>query len=193
MPAQKDYSIYKEMDLSTAQIKREMAKTVAAANSRLAELEKIHGVTTQAFIDAKTFFYEHGRTRDRFSRSIKRDESEIRAEFDAMVKFLTAADSTLSGFRSLTELNRRFSKSKKPIDHYVKAEYMQELLDFLASKLYSKNLRKYWDSNQIIDDFLSRLEQGESTEEIVEDYKEYLDANVTDEKEFFGNNPFKAR
>ena len=193
MPAQKDYSIYKGMDLSIAQIKREMARTAAAANSRLALLEKIHGVTTQAFTDAKTFFYEHGRTRDRFSRSIKRDDSEIRAEFDAMVNFLTAADSTLTGFRALTELNRRFDKSKKTINNDVTGAHLQEVLDFLNSKLFTKNLRKYWDSNQIIDDFLSRLDQHESAEEIQEEYKNFLDANVTDEKEFFGVNPFKTR
>lgn len=193
MPSMKDYSIYKEMDLSIAQIKREMAKTAAAANSRLAQLEKIHGVTTQAFTDAKTFFYEHNRTRDRFSRSIKRDDSEIRAEFDAMVNFLNAADSTLSGFRTLTELNRRFGKSKKPINNSVTGAHLQEVVDFLNSKLYTKNLRKYWDSSQIIDDFLSRLDQRESAEEIQEEYKNFLDANVSDEGEFFGNNPFKMR
>ena len=193
MPAQKDYSIYKDLELSISQIKSEMAKVTAAANSRLAQLEKVRGVTTSAYIDAKTFFYEHNRSRDRFSRSIKRDESEIRAEFDAMVNFLSAADSTLSGFRVLTELNRRFDKSKKPINNDVTGAHLQDVVDFLNSKLYTKNLRKYWDSNQIIDDFLSRLDQHETAEEIEEDYKKFLDANVTNESEFFGNNPFKMR
>lgn len=193
MPAQKDYSIYKDLDLSISQIKREMAKVTAAANSRLAQLEKVRGVTTSAYIDAKTFFYEHSRSRDRFSRSIKRDDSEIRAEFDAMVNFLNAADSTLSGFRALTELNRRFDKSKKPINNDVTGAHLQDVVDFLNSKLYTKNLRKYWDSNQIIDDFLSRLDQHETAEEIEEDYKNFLDANVTNDSDFFGDNPFKMR
>lgn len=192
MPAQKDYSIYKEMELSIAQIKREMAKTAAAANSRLAQLEKISGVTTSAFVNAKTFFYEHQRSRDRFSRSIKRSDEEIRAEFDAMVDFLTAADSTLTGFRTLTELNRRFDKSKKPIYNDVTGEQLKDVVDFLNSKLFTKNLRKRWDSNQIIDDFLSRLDQHESKEDIMQEYQKFLDSTVTDENEFFGND-FKIK
>ena len=42
MPASKDYSIYKELDLSLDQIKRELPRVAQAANSRLAKLEKIH-------------------------------------------------------------------------------------------------------------------------------------------------------
>lgn len=191
MPAQKDYSIYKGMELSITQIKREMAKVTAAANSRLAQLEKISGVTTSAYVNAKVFFEEHNREKDRFSRSIKRSDTELRAEFDAMVRFLSASDSTLTGFRTLTELQRRFDKSRKQINGVVTGENLQDVLDFLSSNLFTKNLRKYYDSNQIIDDFISRLDQKETPDEIKRDYQKYLDNTVRNDQELFGNNPFK--
>lgn len=46
MPNSKDYSIYQELDLSLEQIKRELPKVAAAANSRLAKLEKFTRATS---------------------------------------------------------------------------------------------------------------------------------------------------
>lgn len=183
MPNSKDYSIYQELDLSLDQIKRELPKVAAAANSRLAKLEKIHARDQWEYGRVKEFFASQGRSKDRFLKGVKRSDTSIRQEWDMMIAFLNSPKTTVGGYR-IAELQRRFDKSGK-INVEVDESNYKDLYRFLTSNLYKKNLRRELDSNQIIDDFLMKM--SDSTydyEDIMQEYKEYLDGYITEEELF---------
>jgi hypothetical protein len=191
MPNSKDYSIYQELDLSLDQIKRELPRVAQAANSRLAKLEKIHARDQWEYGRVKEFFASQGREKNRFLKGVKRSEASIRQEWDAMIAFLNSPETTLEGYR-IAELQRRFDKSKK-IDGEVTEDNYKDLYRFLTSNLYKKNLRKQVASDQIIDDFISKLhDSGIEFEDILEEYEEFLDGYITEE-EVFNKNRIKLK
>ena len=188
MPNSKDYSIYQELDLSLDQIKRALPKVAAAANSRLAKLEKAHARDQWAYGRVKEFFASQGRSKDRFLKGVKRSDASIRQEWDMMIAFLNSPETTLEGYR-IAELQRRFDKSGK-INKEVDESNYNDLYRFLTSNLYKKNLRRELDSNQIIDDFL--LKMSDSTydyEDIMQEYSEFLDGYITEEELFSETRP----
>ena len=183
MPQSKDYSVYAELDLSLDQIKRELPTVAAAANSRLAKLEKIHARDQWSYGRVKEFFASQGRSKDRFLKGVKRSDTSIRQEWDMMIAFLNSPETTLEGYR-IAELQRRFDKSGK-INVEVDESNYNDLYRFLTSNLYKKNLRRELDSNQIIDDFF--LKMSDSTydyDDIMQEYSEYLDGYITEEELF---------
>lgn len=187
MPNSKDYSIYQELDLSLDQIKRELPRVAAAANSRLAKLEKIHARDQWEYGRVKEFFASQGREKNRFLKGVKRSDAAIRQEWDTMIAFLTSPETTLEGYR-IAELQRRFDKSKKKIDGEVTEDNYKDLYLFLNSNIYKKNLRKQVESDQIIDDFISKLhDSGIEFEDIMEEYEEFLDGYITEEELFHKN------
>lgn len=184
MPQSKDYSIYQELDLSLEQIKRELPRVAAAANSRLAKLEKVHARDQWAYGRVKEFFTSQGRSKDRFLKGVKRSDSSIRQEWDMMIAFLNSPETTLEGYR-IAELQRRFDKSKNEIDGEVTEDNYKDLYRFLTSNIYKKNLRKQVASDQIIDDFISKLnDRGIEFEDIMEEYEDFLDGYITEEELF---------
>lgn len=184
MPQSKDYSIYQELDLSLDQIKRELPRVAQAANSRLAKLEKIHARDQWGYGRVKEFFASQGREKNRFLKGTKRSDASIRQEWDTMVAFLNAPETTLEGYR-IAELQRRFDKSKNKIEGEVTEDNYKDLYRFLTSKTYKKNLRKQVASDQIIDDFISKLhDSGIEFEDIMEEYEEFLDGYITEEELF---------
>lgn len=184
MPNSKDYSIYQELDLSLEQIKRELPKVAQAANSRLAKLEKIHARDQWGYGRVKEFFASQGREKNRFLKGVKRSDASIRQEWDTMVAFLNSPETTLEGYR-IAELQRRFDKSKNKIEGKVTEDNYNDLYRFLTSNTYKKNLRKQVASDQIIDDFISKLhDSGIEFEDIMEEYEEFLDGYITEEELF---------
>lgn len=184
MPNSKDYSIYQELDLSLDQIKRELPRVAAAANSRLAKLEKIHARDQWEYGRVKEFFASQGRSKERFLKGAKRSEESIRQEWDTMIAFLNAPETTLEGYR-IAELQRRFDKSKNKIDGEVTEDNYKDLYRFLTCNLYKKSLRRELDSNQIIDDLLLKMSDNTyDYEDLMEEYKEYLDGYITEEELF---------
>lgn len=184
MPNSKDYSIYRELDLSLDQIKRELPKVAQAANSRLAKLEKIHARDQWEYGRVKEFFASQGREKNRFLKGIKRSDASIRQEWDTMIAFLSSPETTLEGYR-IAEMQRRFDKSKKKIDGEVTEDNYKDLYRFLTSNIYKKNLRKQLASDQIIDDFISKLhDSGIEFEDILEEYEDFLDGYITEEELF---------
>lgn len=182
MPQSKDYSIYQELDLSLDQIKRELPRVAQAANSRLAKLEKNHARDQWAYGRVKEFFAAQGREKDRFLKGVKRSEASLRQEWDMMVAFLNAPETTLGGYR-IAELQRRFDKSGKIAE--VDESNYKDIYRFLTSNLYKKSLRRELDSNQIIDDFLLKMSDNTyDYEDIMDEYKEYLDGYITEEELF---------
>ena len=183
MPNSKDYSVYQELDLSFDQIKRELPRVAQAANSRLAKLEKIHARDQWGYGRVKEFFASQGREKNRFLKGVNRSDASIRQEWDTMIAFLNAPETTLEGYR-IAELQRRFDKSKK-IDVEVTEDNYKDLYRFLTSNLYKKNLRKQVASDQIIDDFISKLnDSGIELEDIIDEYQEFLDGYITEEELF---------
>lgn len=184
MPNSKDYSIYQELDLSLDQIKRELPRVAQAANSRLAKLEKIHARDQWGYGRVKEFFASQGREKNRFLKGVKRSDASIRQEWDTMVAFLNSPETTLEGYR-IAELQRRFDKSKNKIEGKVTEDNYKDLYHFLTSNTYKKNLRKQVASDQIIDDFISKLhDSGIEFEDILEEYEEFLDGYITEEELF---------
>ena len=184
MPQSKDYSIYQELDLSLDQIKRELPRVAQTANSRLAKLEKIHARDQWAYGRVKEFFASQGREKNRFLKGVKRSDASIRQEWDAMVAFLNAPETTVSGYK-IAEFQRRFDKSKKKINAVVTEDNYKDLYHFLSSNLYRKNLRKELASNQIIDDFVEKIDNPElDIKDIKKDYQLYLDGYITKEELF---------
>lgn len=184
MPQSKDYSIYQELDLSLDQIKRELPRVAQAANSRLAKLEKIHARDQWAYGRVKEFFASQGREKNRFLKGVKRSDASIRQEWDTMVAFLNAPETTVSGYK-IAEFQRRFDKSKKKINAVVTEDNYKDLYHFLSSNLYRKNLRKELASNQIIDDFVEKIDDSKlDYKDIKKDYQLYLDGYITKEELF---------
>lgn len=184
MPQSKDYSIYQELDLSLDQIKRELPRVAQAANSRLAKLEKIHARDQWAYGRVKEFFASQGREKNRFLKGVKRSDASIRQEWDTMVAFLNAPETTVSGYK-IAEFQRRFDKSKKKINAVVTEDNYKDLYHFLSSNLYRKNLRKELASNQIIDDFVEKIDNPKlDYKDIKKDYQLYLDGYITKEELF---------
>lgn len=184
MPKSKDYSIYQELDLSLDQIKRELPRVAQAANSRIAKLEKIHARDQWAYGRVKEFFASQGREKNRFLKGVKRSDASIRQEWDTMVAFLNAPETTVSGYK-IAEFQRRFDKSKKKINAVVTEDNFKDLYHFLSSNLYRKNLRKELASNQIIDDFVEKIDDPKlDYKDIKKDYQLYLDGYITKEELF---------
>lgn len=183
MPNSKDYSIYQELDLSLDQIKRELPRVAQAANSRLAKLEKVHARDQWEYGRVKEFFASQGREKNRFLKGVNRSDASIRQEWDTMIAFLNSPETTLEGYR-IAELQRRFDKSKK-IEAEVTEDNYKDLYRFLTSNLYKKNLRRQVASDQIIDDFSSKLnDSGIELEDILDEYQEFLDGYITEEELF---------
>lgn len=183
MPASKDYSIYQELDLSLDQIKRELPRVAQAANSRLAKLEKIHARDQWEYGRVKEFFASQGRSKDRFLKGVKRSDTSIRQEWDTMIAFLNAPETTLGGYK-IAELQRRFDKSGKLTEKVTENNY-KDLFKFFSSNLYQKNLRREFVSEDIIDDFMSKIKETDlDYDDIMHDYEQFLDGYVTKEELF---------
>lgn len=183
MAQSKDYSIYQELDLSLEQIKRELPRVAQAANSRLAKLEKIHARDQWAYGRVKEFFASQGREKDRFLKGVKRSEASLRQEWDIMVAFLNAPETTLEGYR-IAELQRRFDKSGKLTEKITESNY-KDLFHFFSSHLYQKNLRREFVSEDIIDDFMSKIKENDlDYDDIMHDYQQFIDGYVTKEELF---------
>lgn len=184
MPQSKDYSIYQELDLSIDQIKRQLPHVAQAANSRLAKLEKIHARDQWEYGRVKEFFASQGREKNRFLKGVKRPDASIRQEWDTIIAFLNAPETTLSGYR-IAEFQRRFNKSKNKINAVVTEDNYKDLYHFLTSNLYRKNLRRELASNQIIDDFVEKIDDPKlDYNDIKKEYQLYLDGYITKEELF---------
>lgn len=179
----KDYSIYQELDLSLDQIKRELPRVAQAANSRLAKLEKIHARDQWEYGRVKEFFASQGREKNRFLKGVKRSEASLRQEWDIMVAFLNAPETTLEGYR-IAEIQRRFDKSGKLTEKVTESNY-KDLFKFFSSHLYQKNLRREFVSEDIIDDFMSKIKENDlDYDDIMHDYQQFIDGYVTKEELF---------
>lgn len=175
MPNIKDYTIYKDNDLTISQIKSVIARTTAAANSRLNQLEKYGATGGLTYLKAIEYLRSQGRTTDRFSRSIKRSDSELRSEFNAMVDFLTGAGSTLREEREIGTVLKRLRKGNINGVEKLTPEEMRDVITFLQSYTYRFNIKKWYDSEQVIEEAVEKIESGVDVNDLLSEWNKFLE------------------
>lgn len=176
---QKDYSIYRDLDIGVEEMRRQLPKLARVANQRLKELEK-RGETRFAYAKAMKYLGEASR----FSYSKHQSARETRAEFNALLDFLTAKSSTYTGLQEVFENARnRIEKriQKQTEDPEFKITRWNDFEDFLKSSEFKK-LRKRVDSDQIFEDFAEALNEEAEYQDIIAGYREYLDTEMTFEQ-----------
>lgn len=173
MALKKDYSHLKEGYYSNAYIRKNLPKLVKTANQRLTELKR-HGIEFSRYSGASTYLDVKGR--EKFSGALKgKSDIDIRKEFNQVVKFLNAKTSTVSGYREIAQYQKEaFEKKLKEEGINVTDEELDKLHDFLQSKEF-ESLRKYIDSDQVIEDFAQSLIEGAAESEIMEGYRKFLE------------------
>lgn len=165
----KDYSYLQNEKQSAEFIRRNLPKLAKTANERLRKLEKA-GINVWAYESALDYLSETDRRR--FTAGKKsRSEKELRREFNKLLDFLTAESSTITGYKNIRE--RRIQALTDKLDTGVSNK--RAVYDFLSSEQF-KSLRKYVDSNQVLEDFVEALNTGFSQSEIQKGYHEFLES-----------------
>lgn len=176
---QKDYSIYRDLDIGLEEMRRQLPKLARVANQRLKELEK-RGETRFAYSKAMEYLGEN----NRFSYSMRQSARETRAEFNALLDFLTSKSSTYTGLQEVFEnarnrIEKRIQKQMEDPD--FKISRWNDFEEFLKSSEFKK-LKSRVDSDQIFEDFAEALNEGEEYQDIIAGYREYLDTEMTFEQ-----------
>ena len=179
----KDYSMYKDMQLSNEQMRAQLYKLARIANSRLLELEK-HNEMRFAYEKAMKFFDDKTPGKNRFSTSQRQTDKELRQEFNAIVEFLSSKSSTVTGLKAVYEnarnrIERQIQKSTG--DEDFKITNWKEFETFLKSKEWKK-LKKRVDSDQVMEDFALALQEDTPIDEIYAGYHEFIDTEMTFEQ-----------
>lgn len=176
---QKDYSIYRDLDIGVEEMRHQLPKLARVANQRLKELEK-RGETRFAYSKAMEYLGEN----NRFSYSMRQSARETRAEFNALLDFLTSKSSTYTGLQEVFENARnRIEKriQKQTEDPEFRITRWNDFEEFLKSSEFKK-LKSRVDSDQIFEDFAEALNEGEEYQDIIAGYREYLDTEMTFEQ-----------
>lgn len=176
---QKDYSIYRDLDIGLEEMRRQLPKLARVANQRLKELEK-RGEIRFAYSKAMEYLGEN----NRFSYSMRQSARETRAEFNALLDFLTSKSSTYTGLQEVFEnarnrIEKRIQKQMEDPD--FKISRWNDFEEFLKSSEFKK-LKSRVDSDQIFEDFAEALNEGEEYQDIIAGYREYLDTEMTFEQ-----------
>lgn len=179
----KDYSMYRDMDLSPEQMRRQIKTLAKVANQRLRALEA-RGVDYFAYDKASEYFDSVHRGSNRFSYDLKRSNRDIAKEFNAIVDFLSSKSSTWTGLQATYRRAQERIEDNINRDRRQRGENAIDISDwetfsmFLKSSQW-KSLKSKVDSTQIMEDFALSMEQGIPLEEVLDDYQEFLNGNIT--------------
>lgn len=179
----KDYSMYREMNLSPEQMRRQLKTLTKVANQRLRALEA-RGVDYFAYDKASEYFDSVNRESNRFSYNLKRSNRDIEKEFNAIVEFLSSKSSTWTG------LQATYRRAQERIENNINNERRQrgesaiDVSDWETFSMFLKSsqwkaLKSKVDSTQIMEDFALSLEQGIPLEELLDDYQDFLNGNIS--------------
>lgn len=188
--------------------KLELVKTLSKrANTRMKSLEKNeYDVKTWAYGKAQQYIKSQGRTNARFYEGVKYDnERELNKQLMEVMTFLNARTSTVSGvnemlkqrfetfsnnrdlkkeldfeepLRSDFKTKKEYNKAKK--DYLLKFnKYYEDFYDFVKTKQLDLMKKQGGDSGTFMDDFAKALQQGFTVNEIMEQYAEYTNGNLT--------------
>lgn len=147
----------------------EVRKLSQLANSRIKRLRS-KGIDYYAMEGVNNFLDKRGR--DLFYTGHKYDsKTELRLQLQAVTNFLNAKSSTLTGIKNIRKNRIDTFKQKLGVDV---TDIMEEkkFFEFLSSNQFEALARK-GDSEDIIEDFVSAVQQGFTAEEVQEQYKEY--------------------
>lgn len=179
----KDYSMYRDMNLSPEQMRRQLKTLTKVANQRLRALEA-RGVDYFAYDKASEYFDSVNREANRFSYDLKRSNRDIEKEFNAVVEFLSSKSSTWTG------LQATYRRAQERIENNINNERRQrgesaidvsdwETFSMFLKSSQWKSLKSKVDSTQIMEDFALSLEQGIPLEELLDDYQDFLNGNIS--------------
>lgn len=179
----KDYSMYRDMNLSPEQMRRQLKTLTKVANQRLRALEA-RGVDYFAYDKASEYFDSVHREANRFSYDLKRSNRDIEKEFNAIVEFLSSKSSTWTG------LQATYRRAQERIENNINNERRQrgesaiDVSDWETFSMFLKSsqwkaLKSKVDSTQIMEDFALSLEQGIPLEELLDDYQDFLNGNIS--------------
>lgn len=176
--AKKDYplDLIAEMDRPIAE--KHLKKAAHAANQRLREIERQGLQDESAYSIARRAQQARGITREkaRFPEGFSTmSDREFRQTVRAIEKFLSADTSTLSGIKTVSrkvvasvreKLNTRGRNiGDKATD--------SDLIKFLSSQEF-RRLRQMYPSDELIEDFITEVNDGRNAQEIIDEYREFL-------------------
>lgn len=160
-------------DLNIESQKSILRKFAKRANQRLVRLEKA-GVKQYAYSNAMEYLLDSGKRR--FSESIgtigKMTGFQRKTELSAIMEFLGAKTSTVSGFKSILKSNaKRLADKGIDIDN-------EDFFEFLKSDEY-KSAKSKLGSEQVMENVDQALSQGISLDSIIEDFRLYNSGAMT--------------
>lgn len=163
----------KAADLSAASAASVLRQLAKRANQRLVRLERA-GQTQYAYGIAKKYLQDIGR--NRFAETEKRiknlSRAQLTGEINAVIKFLTAKTSTLSGIKAVqNSAVERLRAMGYNVDN-------GDFFAFLKSDEYKAALRKIT-SDEIMCQLDEALYNGVSLDTIIADYRDYLSGEKT--------------
>ena len=147
------------------------------ANRRIAELDKA-GIDYYAREKLQYYFDITKNKKNRFYTGKNWDsEVKLNRQLHELSLFLRSQSSTVSGVKKIRATrNETFNKrfEARGIDFRITPENEKMFYDFLSSEQFNKSMRARVASNQIVDDFARAIDDGETPEQIYEEYSKFL-------------------
>lgn len=176
--AKKDYPLDLIAEMDRAIAEKHLKKAAHAANQRLREIEKQGLQEESAYSIARRAQQARGITRDkaRFPEGFSTmSDREFRQTVRAIEKFMEAETSTLSGIKTVSRKvvkavreklnNRGRNIGDKATDN--------DLIKFLSSQEF-RRLRQMYPSDELIEDFITEVNNGRNSQQIIDEYREFL-------------------
>lgn len=157
----------------------EIQKKAKQINQRFYRLEKKNvGLKESAYYYAK---HETGKDKPRYSVSLSKISkmSDEEAE-EVLLQLNKKIKSKTSTLRGLSEVeNKRLTKAIEALEDEGITDIDKELLnEFLTTEYKGEKggnlINKYFDSNQLIEDFLEKRKEGITTKQFIKIYKKNL-------------------
>ena len=147
------------------------------ANRRISELDKA-GIDYYAREKLQYYFDVTKNKKNRFYTGKNWDsEVKLNRQLHELSLFLRAKTSTVAGVKQIRATrNETFNKrfEARGIDFRITPENEKMFYDFLSSEQFTSSMRNRVASNQIIDDFARAIDDGETPEQIYEEYSNFL-------------------
>jgi hypothetical protein len=157
----------------------EIQKKAKQINQRFYRLEKKNvGLKESAYYYAK---HETGKSKPRYSVSLnkiaKMSDEEAEEVLLQLNKKIKSKTSTLRGLSEVED--KRLTKAIEALTEEGITDIDKELLNkFLTTEYKGEKggnlLNRYYDSNQLIEDFLEKRKQGITTKQFIRIYKKHL-------------------
>lgn len=160
-------------NLSENNLNNELRRLTKIANSRIERLEKEQARTNREIHSLeKVKGMLNGKTR--FYTGTKYTKKQAIETLHKLEKFLNYRTSTITGLHNLDDEKIQYFEEITG----VKIKSRKDFWDFLSSEQF-KNMSKYADSNQIVEDFVQAMDEGFSLDEIAKTYNEFENTNIT--------------